>query len=1121
MKKINVSYCLHWQWRKLLLIMKLVWIFILAGMFVANAKTFSQNVRLDLKTENASLKSVLSQIEEKTDYYFFYKNEELENFTSITVDAKQELLSELLDNILKNKGFEYEVHDHYILIQKASENGSFMDLMQQQKSVAGKVTDSTGAPLPGVSVVIKSTTKGVITDTNGSYSIANVPANAILVFSFVGMKTQEVSVTGKININISMQEEAVGIEEVVAVGYGTQSKGKLTSAVSTLKTKEFLKVPYENVGTALAGRIAGVIIQSSGGEPGSFPSVSIRGGDDPLYVIDGIVRDKTAFMLLSKEDVSSVSVLKDASATAVYGARAANGIIQVTTKQGTKGEKFQISYNSNFAWNTPTRKLDLISSYNKAKTANAMAEAEGLGLYSRYSEAILDTIQRGLNSSKYPNTNWYKTVMRNYAPQREQSLSVSGGNQSTKYYLGLGMLNQGSSYVNNAAEYKRYTYRSNITTSFDKIGLDVSLNLNGYIKKAKYPPFSARMIFSHIVAKSPLEKPYNTDGTLSALVDHPLAEIESPGYEKNNNYYNNGSLVFSWAVPWIKGLTVKALGDYAVNSGYQNTFTAYKEQYDELGILRSVSAPSLSLYNELGTSYNYEGHIDYQLSFGQHNIGATFVTETSGGNTNWTIASRKDFFSTAVDQLFAGSSKSMTNNGNSAEYGRLGYIGRVKYDFKNKYFVELSGRYDGSDNFPKIDNKRWGFFPAISMGWNISEESFFIPLKEKNIFNLFKLRGSAGVIGNDNLARFAYLSTYNLNSQIFVTDGNLVNGFSEGDLVSNNLSWYTTKSYDLGFDFTSFRNHLSGSFDYFYNRTTGYLTSPRARYVDPLGKSLPQIKSDAAYRKAGIDASLSYSNSIRDFSYQIGANITSYNSLWEKANEDSITNVNPYVRSQGVLESYYGSMYTSAGFYQSFDDVLNYPRRISSSSLAPGDIRYQDTNKDGKIDGQDFRRIGNNSSPRLVFGFTLSGEYKGFSINALIQGTGRRDIYIGDYLQAREENRVNFGFQADYWTSVNTNAKYPRAANSNINSSNNYSSSNFWLLDASYIRLKSLSLAYDLKKVVLKNYKWINSFSVYVSGTNLLTRSACMKYFDPETADASNFGYPVNKTYSLGFNLSF
>jgi TonB-linked SusC/RagA family outer membrane protein len=1087
--------------------------------------TYSQQTRLTLKMQGAKVIDVLNKIEDESEFFFLFNQKLLDVERPVNVDVKNESIEKILFEIFEKTNVSFFVKDRQIILTTAiSSSGS----EQQQKSVTGKVTDSSGALLPGVSVVVKGTTTGIITDNNGNYSITGIPANAILQFSFVGMKMQEVVVGNKTTINITLAEEVIGLDEVVAVGYGTQSRTKITSSVSTLKTEELKNVPITNMASALAGRIAGVIVQSSGGEPGSVPSISIRGNGDPLYVIDGMVRDKDVFVTLSKEDISSVTILKDASATAVYGARAANGIINVVTKQGKKEEGFRINYNSNFAWNTPTKSIDLISSYSKAQVANAMGQGQGLGPFSRYSEQVLDTIKRGLAPTRYPNTNWWNETMRNYSPQNEHSLSVSGGTKATKYYFGLGYLDQGSIYKNNATDYNRYNYRSNVTTSFDKIGLDVSLNLYGFVTKSNSPPFSAAAIFGHMVASSPLEKPYNPDGTFTSMVDHPVAEMNSPGYDKKSNYYNNGNLAFKWSVPWVKGLEVKAIGDYVVNYKLDRNFTAYPSQYDDLGIPKTNPAPSMELLTSLDESYSAEMHINYSRLFGNHNLSATLVSIMNAGKYSWFSANRNDFMSTAVDQIFAGSSKSMTNDGNSSEWGRMGYVSRLKYDYKSKYLVEFTGRYDGSDNFPNVDNKRWGFFPAVSLGWTVSEEKFFSVLNDLNVLNKFKLRMSAGKIGDDNiydtdgnLVRFAYVPSYNLNSQTYVAGGNLVNGFSEGDLVSNDLSWYTTKSYNVGFDFASLKNHLTGSFDYFYNRTTGYLTSPKSKYVDPLGKSLPKIISDAAYRKAGVDGSISYSSKIGDFSYQVGANMTYYNSLWEVANEDSVTKTNPDIRSQGVLENYYGRIYTSTGFYQSFDEVLSNPKRLGSGSLAPGDLMYQDLNGDGKIDGQDFTRTGKSSSPRFVFGFDLTAQYKGFTLNALIQGTGKRNLDIGGLLQAKAENRVNFEYQSEFWTPENTNARYPRAGIEAMNSSNNYASSTVWLVDASYIRLKSMSLAYDLKKNVFKNETWLNSFSVFISGTNLWTRSACMKYFDPETADTNNHSYPVTKTYSLGFNLGF
>lgn len=1103
---------------RLLRIMKLTTFLLLITFITVNASVYSQITKLDLKVQGLTVKEVLNKIEDQSKFFFMYNDRKIDVDRKVDIDLKQANIEFILENIFQGTMTRFLIKDRQIVLFNEGDNtisGNSKSMTDQQKSVSGKVTDSAGGPLPGVSVIIKGTTVGTITDSDGKYTLSNLPSNATLQFSFVGMKTQEISIGAKTVLNVVLEEETVGLEEVVAVGYGTQSKVKLTSSVSTVKPKEFLNIPYTNVGSALAGRVAGVIIESKGGEPGSAPSISIRGGADPLYVIDGVVRSKDDFIALSKEDINNISILKDASATAVYGARGANGIVLVNTKQGGYKEEFHITYKNNFGASSLSQAIDYISSYNYARVANALAQSSGLGPYSVYSQLVMDTIKNNLNPNRYPNTDWYKTLMHKYAIQQDHSLVLTGGSDNTKYYVGLGYLDQGSNYRFDAYNFTRYNYRSSVTSKFDKIGLEVTLNLNGYVSNKKSPTQ-----MPHKEAVHPLDKPYNSDGTISALTDHPLADISpGSGYQKDDTYFNDANLVFTWSVPGIKGLKIKALGDYSITNYNFDGFYTLAAQYDELGNKRANPAPSKYVKYSRTLSYNIEGQVDYFRSFGKHNMNFTLVSTTSAGNNKWFSAGRKDYMSTAVDQLFAGASGTMTNDGNASEWGRTGFVGRAKYDFSNRYMIEFSGRYDGSDNFPK--GKRWGFFPSVSLAWNISDESFFAILKEKQIFNSFKIRGSFGTVGNDNVTRFAYVPSYNMNSQVFVSGGQLLNGFSEGALTSDNLSWYTTKSYDIGFDFSTLDSHLSGSCDYFYTRTTGYLTSPQTQYVDPLGKSLPQIKSDAAYRKAGIDGSVSYNNKAGQLSYSIGFNMTYYNSLWEKANEDAVTSQNPYTRTQGVSEDYYGSMYTSLGFYQSFDDILNSPRRIGSTSLAPGDIKYKDENGDGKIDAQDYRRQGHNSSPRFVFGIDLNAEYKGFKFSALLQGTGKRDLYIGSLLQAQELNRYNYNYQADFWTPDNTDAMYPRAAVGTTNSSNNYVNSSFWLINAQFIRLKSVNISYDLKKTVFKKMDWIGSFSVYVSGTNLLTFSPCKKYLDPEAYDSNNFGYPVNTTYSMGINLGF
>ena len=636
------------------------------------------------------------------------------------------------------------------------------------------------------------------------------------------------------------------------------------------------------------------------------------------------------------------------------------------------------------------------------------------------------------------------------------------------------------------------------------------------------PPYSDWDIFSNLVSRSPLDKAYNTDGTISSVWPNPLALIESPGYTKQNTYFNNLNLSFTWQVPFIKGLKLTAVGDYVLNIYNSDQLTGSAPQYDDLGNEIIVQTPTKTLYNSTSKEWNMEYHADYVRSWGPHNLSVLLAYTLNAGDYTYFQAYRGNYLSSAVDELFAGDPETATNSGSSSEWGKIGSVGRIKYDYKSKYLVELSGRYDGSDLFAKGD--RFGFFPAISLGWVMSEEKFFSVIKEKGILNSLKLRASGGIIGNiSGISSFSYVPKYNLNSSVYAIGGTLVNGYSNGGLVSNDISWYTTKSVDLGFDFTTLNNHLSGKLDYFYSRTSGYVTSPAATYSATLGTSLPVVKSDAAYRRAGFDGEINYSNKIGNVNCQIGFNVTHYNSLWENANESDVSKSNPYTRTQGTKESYYGSMYQSNGLYQSIDDIYNNPRRLGATNLTIGDIWYEDTNGDGKIDGQDFRRLGKSSSPRFIYGIPINLEYKGLSLDMLVQGTGKRNLYMGWGVMS-DNGRVTYDYEKDYWTENNTDSRFPRLTGTSLNSSNNSTSSTYWLMNAQYIRLKSLTLSYDLKRTILKNESWLNKFSIFFSGTNLLTISDVMDYFDPEaasTSSSSTFRYPVYKNYSFGINVGF
>ena len=1111
------------QSTRIVLVMKVTCFFLLSACLQVSAEGFGQSITLHLK--DAPLAKVFREISRQTGYQVFSNDRLLKHAGTVTADFENVSMKSALDACFGNLSLTYVIVGKTVVVKQQAALPEFSPVAVPIQ-ITGVITDEKGNPLPGASIRVKGKNKAVAADSHGAFVLTAQPDDQLTI-SFIGYEDQVVRVDGRKEIRVMMKLSASKMDELVVVGYGKQAKQTVTSSITTIRTDNFKDAPYTDIQSALAGRAAGVVVNFSGGEPGSVPSMTIRGGEPligqsrPLYVIDGIIRDQDAFVALNMNDIENISILKDAAATAVYGAKASAGIVQVTTKSGQNG-KPRFSYSNNTAWNTPSLFPKLINSTDKALVANAIGEAAGNGKYSVYTQDQLNKIKNGTDPDTYPNTDWYGLSFRKYARQQNHNLSVSGGTKETRYYAGLGYFDQGSNYVNNSFRVKRFSYNTKLSTTFDDTGLTIALGLNGYYTYSTQPPAGSASIFSHIVAKSPLEKAFNKDGSLAPLVDHPLAEIFSPGYSRSETFFNDGNLTFTWDVPWVKGLTLKALGDYVFSSNPSKTFDVLATQYNTDGSIYPTPNPTLTQSNSNTRAYNVEFQADYNTYFGQHTLGATLVSVTRGGKNQWFSAQRKNFVSTAIDQMFAGNAATQVNDGSASEWGEVGYVGRIKYDYAKKYLLEIAGRYDGSDYFPP--SKRFGFFPAISAGWIVSKEQFYENLHLDNVFSYFKLKGSYGKVGSIGGTKYAYLPQYGVHTQTYVTNGNLQNGYYEGGLTiaDQNITWFSTRSRDLGIEFESLGKKLSGNIDYFYTRTTNILGSPAYRYTDPLGQSLPQVLTDAATRKEGIDAAFNYNFSInKKLKGYVGINVTYFNYLWERTNEDSATLTNPYTRSQGVNQDYYSAMYSSRGLYQDVNDILNNPSRLTSSGLALGDIWLEDTNGDGKIDAQDFRRLGKSSSPRFTFGIPFGLEYEGLRLDALIQGSGTRHVYLGGYLQGGEGmNRINFDFQKDYWLAGNKNADFPRAGDNTMNSGNNYTSNTFWLKDARFVRLKSITLTYNFSRL-LKKTGPLNQLSAFVSGNNLLTLSPVKQYFDPELADNNNFFYPVNKTYSVGIRVGF
>ncbi len=1004
-----------------------------------------------------------------------------------------------------------------------------IETVQQNGTAVGTVVDASGNPLTGASVVVKGTTKGTMVDNDGRFSLAGVKKGQILRLTFIGYKSTEVQWNGT-PLNITLEEDQTNLDEVIVVGYGTTTKRDLIASVSTVKTEELENLPVANMTQGLAGRSPGLIVTQSGGGVNTKSTISIRGGGDPIYVIDGVVRDAADFQNLSSDDIQSMSILKDASATAIYGSRATNGIVQVVTKHGKQSERPVFEYDFNQSWSQPSTWPQKLDSYTRAEWANVARANDGLD--AAYSQEAINAMKNGTDLLNYSNTNWRDLVLNNWAPTQKHTVRVTGGNDVNRYYASLGHVDQESLYKSGNHYMKRTTFRLADDVNFQPIGLEVHLGLDGYYQKQVHPYTSTANsyyhVFSHINDKSPLLPGVNSQGLPYAIDDNPVAETaDDAGYARTHNYMMNGKGEIVWNCLWVDGLRVRLASDYRYQATNVKNWRHNALQYewdDTAG--HYTASPYLYQSSVTSKAYTNQAFLEYGNTFGKHTVSALGGFEQYYEKQESFWASRENYeFDT--DQMDVGPSSSMKNGGSDAELGRAAWIFQAKYNYANKYYIEGSLRRDGSDYF--ADGHRWGNFFGGSLGWVVTEENFMKGLVDRHIFDNLKIRASYGETGQDNSAgRFAYLTSYTLNTQGYVIDGKLASTFTEGAQASPDLTWYTTRQTDLGFDWASARNRFYGSFDYFYYSTKGYLVSPTGdSYVNTmLGVTAPKVKSDSEYRRAGYELNLGWRDQVREFKYDLNFNFTWYNTAWAlNQSEAESAYMNPYQRTQQTLQNYYGLLYHNLGYYTSAQDVYaaaGYLNAYNSGNLTAGDIRYEDTNGDGRITAEDQRRLGKSSTPHGQFGFNVKLSWKGWYFTALFQGSCRFDMYLQQNSQTGALPVV-YDWQTDVWTADNTDAKLPRlTSNQGLNSSNNTQSSDFWLINGAYLRMKDFTFGYDFKYSLLKNVNWLSRAKVGISGQNIFTISDATKYgLDPENSSTLNYGYPVERTIAFSINLGF
>ncbi|MFY0253096.1 SusC/RagA family TonB-linked outer membrane protein [Chitinophaga sp. 30R24] len=989
---------------------------------------------------------------------------------------------------------------------------------QGNLTVKGKVKDINGNLLPGVTVRVKDTQKGASTDDKGNYVLNDVKKDAILVFQYLGFEPQEVRLDGKAVVNVMMKENQKTLDEYVVIGYGTQKKVTKTGAVSSVKGAELQESPNVNISNSLVGRIPGIIAVNSSGEPGNDGSkIFIRGrstlgNSSPLIVIDGFPR--AGFERINPNDIESVSVLKDAAA-AIYGSRAANGVILINTKRGKMG-KPTLSYGFNQSFVTPTRLPEMADAQTYAKVVNEILEYGGD--VPRYTDEQIKKFGDGSDPWLYPNTNWYDATIKDISLQNRHDLALSGGTEKMAYYVSLGSLYQDGIYKNSATNYKQQNLRANLDAAVND-NIHLKFNLAGRLENRSYPPRSAGSIFRALMRGRPTENaiwPNGLPGPDIEYGDNPVVTgTNAIGYTNEKNYVINTDMSAIINIPWVRGLSVDGSFAYDQNFDFYKSFIKPWTLYTLADVndpthqlnpgSRGVSAPELTeQFNTVRqTTFNFK--INYARSFGKHHLSTFIAFEQASLHADTLGAYRKYFISDKLDQLNLGGDKEKTNNGTGSEFVRRNYFGRISYNFKETYLFDLNMRYDGSQNFPH--GRRMGAFPGASVGWVLSNENFW--KQHIRALDYFKIRAAWGQMGNDLIDPFQYLSTYGFSSGGVMFGGDLNKGLYQLRSPNADITWEVANNYDVGIEAALLGDKLTFEGDYFLTRRSNILVSRSLSMPSYTGMTLPQENIGRVENK-GFEIRLGHKNDIRKFHYEVTGTITHAQNrilFW-----DETPGVPVWQQSTGkqIDAPLY---YKAIGIYKNDDEVKNSAHLAGARA---GDIIFADVNGDHIIDDLDRIRINRTENPTWILGLTMSAKYKNFDFTMLWQGaTG-----ASQYLRTESGLIGNFpmAYVKDRWTKDNPNASWPRA----FDRDREYwvgRQNTFWFWNTNYVRLKTLDLGYSIPARLCKQVG-LQNLRVYVSGQNLLTIDK-VKIFDPEAPSGSGQFYPQTKIYNVGVKVTF
>ncbi len=1017
---------------------------------------------------------------------------------------------------------------------------------QQKATVAGKVSDETGQALPGVTILIKGTTKGAVTDIDGNYVLSNISEDAVLKFSFVGMLTNEIEIGNRTLIDVTLVTDAIGLEEILVVGYGTQKKVNLTGAVATVQSEELTKVPSSNISDILTGKAPGLFVKQSQGVPGADVSnISIRGFGAPLVLVDGV---QSSWNRMDPNEIESISVLKDAAA-AVYGSRAGNGVVLITTKRGNN-DKPTITYSGNYTIQQPTAVPEFVPSW---KYAELLREGEfNNQLEYTYTEDDIQKFKEG-NDPNYVNENWYDAAFRKRSPMQTHNLGVRGGSEKVKYYLSAGYMDQGSMYKSGDLNFNRYNARSNIDAQItDRLSVSLDMSFRNELSKS---PSVASTINESVMQTwwslktalpmwpAQLPDPDKGGAYSGFLARSPVAQTNSDftGSTDNNARYIFGRLSLNYEIPKIDGLEANVTLSYTGNEKYvkrqRKAFEVFSYDYNSEEYTSWGMNGTNTLYEERSryTQIYPMISLKYDKTFGDHDVKGLLLAEGIDAEYSFLSASRVDLLSSDVPYLFAGSTENQNNNSGATETGRMSYVGRGNYAYKGKYLLEATFRYDASHKFP--EDSQWGFFPSVSAGWRISEESFI--MDNASWLDNLKLRASYSKSGDDNVAAFKYLTGYEIltaPTSVYVFGSDVYRRIQSTGLPNPNITWLDMTNYNAGLDAMFLNGKLGVEFDYFFRITDNIFGQPLESYPSTFGAELPLLNINSTDDR-GFELTLTHRNKIgNDFTYKVNGSVSyareKYRNWSESPYEDP-DEIRIYQKTGKYTNSWMG--YMSDGLFMSQDEIDNHTidqDQAGNITLRPGDIKYIDLNDDEVIDWRDQDEIGYGTFPDLTYWLNLQAEYKGFSLSALFQGASMFNSMIGDVLRGAFQNNSNpYEFHYKYrWqpdldnpdVNINPDAQLPAIlADGSGANPNNKKVSDFWLQDATYLRLRDLNISYSIPSDLTQKVG-IHNVSLYVAGSNLFTVSKLGIYkgsVDPENTTTQKF-YPPMKTVSFGINLT-